>query len=871
MRLETFQKVLENTTTLVNLSGEDGKTAVFLAVEEGNRDVLERLSKVGAEIDCMDKKNRTPLSYAAEQGLHETVKFLVEEQNAEVDSKVCEQLTPLHGRSVEENTALILAVRHSSITTVRQLLTSEHFTIDVNQYAKGGTALSLATELELVGIMEQLIPKADVNLRDDNELKRTPLIWAVEKGKGLSVIKLLQMGGIEVNKSNTQGRTPFSLAAEKRWVDIMQMLLKRKADPHKEDMSGHTGFWWFLRARSGRPVIRVTLGRKFPMMYRSSLPELMEVLEHLEPNRQDSAGRTWLSWAAEYGDEEIIQLLLGYKTTDPNFRDRVKKGFARTPVIWAVEKHHKVKGTVSTLQGERTQRDLHLCTSPVFRRTKRSWMPCWNTHIPIPGSSQADHVYNTLWIAKTRELSDDFFDPYLPKKSVAIIRSNLDEMSESDWYETPLEFISRDEWFCSRFWKYYIQILHYMHIPLFTRPKRRPYDRIPSHFIPNVDMQAEIICAPTILVFSSVFLIAWNSHFPSATEKLLWRIASVNTLAFGLLGGLLSLYLHKRMFRPGLTKAKAHSELKEPESGCIGHLARFTNIDPRQDPNLEIRLRALVPVFAICVLYCVGRGFILTEDFIGLRIMPANNAAFHKTVREAAKSGLVLLKNEGLLPLPSSLGRIAILSPNARNPTTGVSSSAAINPFYITTPEECLTEALRNISPGVQISYKQVVAATFWADSLVYIMSDGDIPPSFKGKVYSYRVTGVVIPKISGQYTFSIANTGKAKLFVDDQLLIDNTDWTTITSEKDEDAMMQRAIQSTRESDVVILIVSHNKDSKGEGGDRTNMELPGRTNELVSSVCAANPNTIVVVQAACATAMPWANQAGAIVLGWYQG
>ncbi|KAJ5200775.1 hypothetical protein N7472_005979 [Penicillium cf. griseofulvum] len=308
MRLETFQKVLENTTTLVNLSGEDGKTAVFLAVEEGNRDVLERLSKVGAEIDCMDKKNRTPLSYAAEQGLHETVKFLVEEQNAEVDSKVCEQLTPLHGRSV---------------------------------YAKGGTALSLATELELVGIMEQLIPKADVNLRDDNELKRTPLIWAVEKGKGLSVIKLLQMGGIEVNKSNTQGRTPFSLAAEKRWVDIMQMLLKRKADPHKEDMSGHTGFWWFLRARSGRPVIRVTLGRKFPMMYRSSLPELMEVLEHLEPNRQDSAGRTWLSWAAEYGDEEIIQLLLGYKTTDPNFRDRVKKGFARTPVIWAVEKHHK--------------------------------------------------------------------------------------------------------------------------------------------------------------------------------------------------------------------------------------------------------------------------------------------------------------------------------------------------------------------------------------------------------------------------------------------------------------------------------------------------------------------------------------------------
>ncbi|CAG8901721.1 unnamed protein product [Penicillium egyptiacum] len=188
-----------------------------------------------------------------------------------------------------------------------------------------------------------------------------------------------------------------------------------------------------------------------------------------------------------------------------------------------------------------------------------------------------------------------------PKKSVAIIRSDLGEMPESKWYETPLEFISRDEWFCARFWKYYIQILHYMHIPLFTVPERRPYDRIPSHFFPTVDTQAEIICAPTILLFSSVFLIAWDSHFPSATEKLMWRIASVNTLAYGLFGGLLSLYLHKRMFQPGLRKPRAQAELKrEPENGCISRLAaRVTNIDPQQDPNLEIRLRALVPIFVV--------------------------------------------------------------------------------------------------------------------------------------------------------------------------------------------------------------------------------------------------------------------------------
>jgi hypothetical protein len=213
-----------------------------------------------------------------------------------------------------------------------------------------------------------------------------------------------------------------------------------------------------------------------------------------------------------------------------------------------------------------------------------------------------------------------------PRRSVTLIRRNLDEGFESKWYETPLEFLSRDEWFCSRFWKYYIQILRYMHIPLFARPERRPYDRIPSHFIPNVDTQAEVICAPTILLFSSIFLVAWNSHFPSATEKLLWRIASLNTLAYGLLGGLLSLYLHKKMFQPESTKARARASFKRKQrrgTGWFSHFAeKLRNIDPEQDPNLEIPLRALVPVSFFCVLYCVGRGFILTEDLIGLRVLP---------------------------------------------------------------------------------------------------------------------------------------------------------------------------------------------------------------------------------------------------------
>jgi hypothetical protein len=34
--------------------------------------------------------------------------------------------------------------------------------------------------------------------------------------------------------------------------------------------------------------------------------------------------------------------------------------------------------------------------------------------------------------------------------------------------------------------------------------------------------------------------------------------------------------------------------------------------------------------------------------------------------------------------------------------------------------------------------------------------------------------------RVSGRYTWSVANTGKAKLFIDGNLVIDNTDWTGV-------------------------------------------------------------------------------------------
>lgn len=155
---------------------------------------------------------------------------------------------------------------------------------------------------------------------------------------------------------------------------------------------------------------------------------------------------------------------------------------------------------------------------------------------------------------------------------------------------------------------------------------------------------------------------------------------------------------------------------------------------------------------------------------------------FYEIAREAAQRGLVRLKNDGVLPLqPLKLRMIVIIGPNARKPTAGGAGSAAVNPFYVTTPEECLRGAIQatnseatitnqpgipdSIRPpllgdlstvpdgsrkGLQVTFfaghdfqGPVVATSFWDDSSVYVFS-GDVPASLIGRLYCYQVLGVV-------------------------------------------------------------------------------------------------------------------------------
>jgi beta-glucosidase len=76
------------------------------------------------------------------------------------------------------------------------------------------------------------------------------------------------------------------------------------------------------------------------------------------------------------------------------------------------------------------------------------------------------------------------------------------------------------------------------------------------------------------------------------------------------------------------------------------------------------------------------------------------------------------------------------------------------------------------------------------------------------------------------------------------------------------------AAELAKTSDVAVVFVYQ---WESEGMDLPNLSLPGKQNELIEKVAAANPHTVVVVSSGGAVTMPWADQVGAIVEAWYAG
>jgi len=89
---------------------------------------------------------------------------------------------------------------------------------------------------------------------------------------------------------------------------------------------------------------------------------------------------------------------------------------------------------------------------------------------------------------------------------------------------------------------------------------------------------------------------------------------------------------------------------------------------------------------------------------------------------------------------------------------------------------------------------------------------------------------------------------------------------------KADSSLILEAVNAAKNSDAVILFAGTNHDVETEASDRTSLVLPFAQDELIKAVCAANPNTVIVIVAGAPLDLQQVETSGnAILWSWFNG
>lgn len=180
--------------------------------------------------------------------------------------------------------------------------------------------------------------------------------------------------------------------------------------------------------------------------------------------------------------------------------------------------------------------------------------------------------------------------------------------------------------------------------------------------------------------------------------------------------------------------------------------------------------------------------------------------------RKIAQEGIVLLKNNGILPLvPKDNMKILVVGENATRSLCAGGGSSELKPRDEVSP-------LRGIKER------------------------------FGDKCTIEYVKGYV----SGRAMFGSVDTFPQSLY---------------------DSLRNEAVEKAKTADYVIYVGGLNKNHKQdcEGGDRESYQLSFGQDRLITELLAANKNTVLVIVSGNAYDTPWIDKAPALVQSWYLG
>ena len=83
--------------------------------------------------------------------------------------------------------------------------------------------------------------------------------------------------------------------------------------------------------------------------------------------------------------------------------------------------------------------------------------------------------------------------------------------------------------------------------------------------------------------------------------------------------------------------------------------------------------------------------------------------------------------------------------------------------------------------------------------------------------------------------------------------------------------LITEAVALAKRADVTVVYAGLPGIFESEGFDREHLDLPDQHNALITAVCAANPNTVVVLANGAPVTMPWIDQVPAVIEGYLGG
>ena len=190
---------------------------------------------------------------------------------------------------------------------------------------------------------------------------------------------------------------------------------------------------------------------------------------------------------------------------------------------------------------------------------------------------------------------------------------------------------------------------------------------------------------------------------------------------------------------------------------------------------------------------------------------------------EIAQKSIVLLKNEGNLPIAPEVKKIAVIGQNAVLTTASGGIGAGVKTLYEITPLQGIQK--RAAEAGVEVVYA----------------------PGYKN--YKMRM-----------------GWGRPAAGPVDPLAANSTD------EPADPALLAEAVALAKDADMVIFFGGTNKSIETEGSDRKNIDLPCGQNEVIKALYEANPNVATVLISGGPTDLRFLEPySPAIVQGWWNG